>query len=228
MPIRARRGTKAALDALAIANSLRDGDFYYLTDLKLLAVGTSVNSYAIQEVLNPIRSGLQICAAVNQLAPGTQALTANVLRAFPWRLKSAVTLGAIRSEVSTLVAATTYRLGLYADNGAAYPGSLITNSDTGTFDAATGGVKTASFTAAIVLQPGWYWVAVNSNGAPTLRSIAVGAIENLLGVQGSLGTNSTFTGWTIAQTYAALPSVFPAGATLLVNTLAPLAAFTTQ
>lgn len=228
MPVRARRGTKAALEALALANGLRDGDLYYLSDLKTLAVGTGVNTYLIQEIVQPVRSGLQITAACNQLAPGTQALSANVLRAFPWRVKNSVTLSSLRSEVTTLVAATTYRLGIYADNGSAYPGTLVTNSDTGTFDGATAGVKTASFASALLLRPGWYWIAVNSNGAPTLRALSVGAIENLLGVQGALGTNSTFTGWTIAQTFAALPSAFPASATLLANTLAPLAAFAVQ
>jgi hypothetical protein len=228
MPLRARRGTKAALVARAAANDLREGDLSYLVDRKALAVETGPNTYKLLEVERPIRSGLYLTAAATQIAPGTQVLAANTLRAFPWHLKSSATFVGLRSEVSTLVAATTYRLGIYADNGSAYPGDLITGSDIGDFASATAGLKTATFGTQINLQSGWYWVAVTSNGGPTLRSIPVAAIENLLGVQGSLGSGSSFTGWTIARAFGPLPSTFPAGAALLSNTPAPLVGFTTQ
>jgi hypothetical protein len=228
MPLRARRGTKATLVARAAANQLREGDLDYLTDLKVLVCETGPNTYQIQEVQRPVRSGLHLTAAVTDIAPTPQALTANTLRAFPWFFKYAATLASIRSEVSTLVAGSTYRLGIYADDGSAYPGELIAGSDTGAFGSATVGPKTANFASAIALQPSWIWVVVCSSGAPALRSIPVAAIENLLGVQGNIGTNSMLTGWTISQAFGPLPSTFPAGATLLANTPAPLVGLTTQ
>lgn len=219
MPLRARRGTKAALDALAATNGLRDADLYYLSDLKTLAVGTGVNTYQIQEISQSTRAGLWINAAVNQIAPTTLALTANTLRAFPWELKRAATISTIRSEVSTLVAATSYRIGVYTDNNS-YPGTLISGSDTGAYDSSTIGTKSGVFAGAVA--PPLIWIVINANGAPTLRSIPVSAIANVLGSQGSFGTNSTFTCWSIAQAFGPLPSTFPAGAGLVANLIAPL------
>jgi hypothetical protein len=171
---------------------------------------------------NPIlttRAGLWINAAVNQAAPTTQILAANTLRAFPWELKRAATISAIRSEVANLIAATTYRVGIYTDNNS-YPGNLITGSDTGAYDSSTVGVKPGVFAGAVA--PPSIWIVINANGTPTLRSIPVSAIANVLGCQGNIGANSTFTCWSIAQAFGPLPLTFPAGASLLANIPSPL------
>lgn len=172
-----------------------------------------------EQIFQSTRAGLHITAAVNQIAPTTQALTANTLRAFPWKLDRFATISAIRSEVTTLVAATSYRIGIYSDNNT-YPGTLLAGSDTGAYDSSTTGVKVGTFSGSIA--PPLFWIVIHSNGAPTMRSIPVAGIANVLGNQGSIGTNSTFTCWTIAQTFGALPSTFPTGATLIANVPAPI------
>jgi len=181
-----------------------------------------------QQIPALYRSGTDITAAVNQLAPGTVAQVANTLRASPLWIRKTVTFVAFRLEVTTLVAATTCRLGLYTDNGSGYPSTLVTNSDVGTIDTATTGVKTSTFSSAITLTPGLYWIAWNSNGAATVRSIAVGAIDSTLGSNPAGGATSTYTAWTVALTYGALPSTFTGGGTLLTNTAIPRAMLRVQ
>jgi hypothetical protein len=175
-----------------------------------------------------VRSGIDLTIACNQLAPTTGAQTANSLRVFPWKVHRAVTLTAVRAEVTTLIAATTFRLGIYADNGSAYPGALVAGSDVTTLDSAATGVKVNTFASAITLSPGLYWVAINNSGAPTLRAVGLGAIENVLGAAVSMGANLAITGWSVTQPYAALPSAFPVNATILLNTVAPYTLFRVQ
>lgn len=181
-----------------------------------------------EQIIRPTRPSIRLTISQVQIAPGNQSLAANTLRAFPWELKSRILVSELRQEVTTLIAATTFRLALYADNGSAYPGAIIPNTDLGTYDSATTGVKILIPPSPVVLTPGYYWLVVNSNGAPTLRSVPVGAIVNLLGFQAGGGTNSQHTGWFIAQAYGAMPANFPAGAALLSNIAAPLTLFTTS
>jgi hypothetical protein len=165
------------------------------------------------------RPGLWIHSGTTQIATGTQALTANTLRAFPWVLSRVANVSTIRSEVTIAVAATSYRVGIYTDNNM-YPGTLISGSDTGVFDSGTTGLKSGSFSTTIL--PQLIWVVIHSSGTPTLRSIPVSSIPNILGSQASLGTNSTITAWSISQAFGALPTTFPAGATITSNLPAPL------
>jgi hypothetical protein len=182
----------------------------------------------LQNVINnPIlitRSGLWISLAVNQNPPITNAIVPNTLRAFPWVLSRSAVVSTIRSEVFTLAAATGYRLGVYTDNST-YPNKLIAGSDTGIYDSSTVGVKSGSFSA--TLAPALYWVVINANGAPLLRSTPTAAIANVLGNQGNIGSNSAFTCWSIAQAFAALPPTFPTGASLIANVSAPVVQFFT-
>lgn len=229
--LRIKRGTRAQLNAAATANALNQGEPYLITNEGRIAVGLSASSYETycksSEILQPVRPSLNLTIAATQIAPTTQIQSANALRAFPWHLKKLVTISGFRQEVSTLIAGTTFRLALYADNGSAYPGAIILNTDLGTYDSATAGMRTATPPSALALSPGWYWLAVNNSGAPTLRAVSAGAIDNILGSQGGGGTNSQVTGWTISQAYGPMPATFPSGATLLANIAAPWTMFTT-
>lgn len=57
MGLLVRRGTRAALDALAAANSLAVGELYFITDEARLAVGTSVNTYSDGALLSEAGGG---------------------------------------------------------------------------------------------------------------------------------------------------------------------------
>jgi len=166
--------------------------------------------------------GLDYSNNLVQVAPGTGALTANVLRTFPLIINKAVTFSALRVQASTGVAATNFRIGIYTSNASGYPDRLIPGSDTLSFDGNSTLVQVGTFSAPITLQPGLYWIAYNASGAPTLRSVVVAAIAPVLGFNPAMGANNQYTGRTIARTFAALPDPHPAGATLLANTVSPL------
>jgi hypothetical protein len=177
-----------------------------------------------EQVFLASRATIWVTAAVNQIAPTATAQSANSLRAFPWEVKRSSTISTIRSEVSTLLAATTYRIGLYSDNNV-YPGTLLSGTDVALYDASTTGVKSGTLPANITISAGsLIWVAINTTGAFSARCIPTSAISNVLGVVGNLGTNSSYTGWSFAQTFGAMPNTFPAGASLLPNINAPLVA----
>jgi hypothetical protein len=177
----------------------------------------------------PFRSGADLMIAQAQLAPTTVAQVANTIRAFPFRVNKTVTVTQLRVEVTTLLAAATFRLGLYSDNGQAYPGALLAGSDTIAFDASAVGVKPVqTFAPPIVLKPGLYWLAVNNSGTPTLRGVAVGAIDPVLGHNPIGGASSNYTGYSAALAFGALPATFPIGAGLLGNIAAPAAMFRVQ
>jgi hypothetical protein len=164
-------------------------------------------------------------AAINQSAPTTLALTVNTLRAYPYVVTTPLTLDQLITEVSTAVASSTYRVALYADTGATYPGALIASTDAAQYSGASTGVQTGTPPGSITLSRGLYWIAVNSGVACTLRAIPTAAIAPTLGWSATLGASGNGTGYTVAQTFGAMPSTFPAGATVLNNTAAPLVAF---
>jgi hypothetical protein len=163
------------------------------------------------------RPGLIITAAATQFTPTTAAQVANTLRAFPWEVKRSATINSIRTEVSTLLAATSYRIGIYSDTNS-YPSALLAGSDAQVYDASTAGLKTGTPTPNFSIAGGTLiWVVINANGGFSGRAFPVGAASNVLGVLGTLGSSSCFTGWSIAQAFGALPATFPTGATLIAN-----------
>lgn len=155
------------------------------------------------------------CAGLaNGVALTTKALVANRIYAVPYVAPDrGGTLDALEVYVTTGVAATNLRIGIYENAGEAdlYPGTLLL--DAGAFTSTTSNQKrTASISQA--LTPGaLYWFAVVSDGAPTLRGVSNNACSHLLGTASS--ANTTYTSHLYANlTYGALPSTFPtAGAT---------------
>lgn len=162
------------------------------------------------------QSGKYITAAVNGYSVSTNALAANTLRAYPIVISKSLTVTEILSNVSTQIAATVYRIGIYTDNGSVYPNALVSGSDAAEYDSSTQGNK-SSGAVSITLTPGLYWIAINSNGAPTLRSIPVAAIPCIIPHDGAGISTDGFTRYAVSQTYGAMPSSFPAGATTSVS-----------
>jgi hypothetical protein len=195
-------------------------------------VGTPqlINSTQLANLINvypsyPIRPATTITISNIAIAPTTQAIAANNLRAFPWELRRAVTISQLRQEVTAVAAATTFRLGLYLDDGTGYPGGLVSNSDTVTLDSATTGVRLYD-PPDITLQPGLLWLVINSNGNATIRAVPTAGLSAVLGANPAGGANSHYTCWNVAQAYAALPATFPAGGTRTANINAPWTMFT--
>jgi hypothetical protein len=224
--LRFRQLTKAQLDAAAIANELAIGEPYWVSDEGRVAIGISVNNYQyVTSGLNPgYRSGLTYCLAESETATATLVMVANVLRAWPWRIRRRVTFTDLNSEVATPSASTSYRLALYLDNGSYYPGSLIAQTDAQQYSSGAAGQRPATLAPPITLEEGIVWLACNASGTPTLRGLAQTVINPILGT--APGINGQRTCWSIPLPFAAMPATFPIGATASTNTNAPIALFT--
>lgn len=152
--------------------------------------------------------------------------SANNLRAFPWWIDAGVSFDRVLSEVTTLLAGSLYRLGLYDNQpGGLYPNVLIANSDTGEYSGAVTGVKTGIPAGNIVIpSAGWYWVAHIGNAGQAMRQYALAGIPCPLGQNTAAGL-VVFSCLAIAQAYGALPATFPAGAVKTSSVLPPVATF---
>jgi len=140
-------------------------------------------------------------------ATATAAMTANVIYASPFAVVRTITLDRIAINVTTVAAGATARLGIYADAGTTYPGSLVL--DAGTVDVSTTGMKT--ITISQQLTPGLYWLVVWSGGAPTIRGVAGGGAYPILSLDNTLAA-AVYNRYEATLSYTTYPSTFPAGA----------------
>jgi hypothetical protein len=100
----------------------------------------------------------------------TKTLAANILYYQPFIVSgtSAITVSAVGLNVSTLVASTSIRIGIYAADNNLQPTTLMV--DAGTVSSATTGWKTITGLSTS-LTPGSYVFAYVSNGAPVVSSL---------------------------------------------------------
>lgn len=113
----------------------------------------------------------------------TAALTAARQIFIPVVVPRAVALSGLRISVTT-AAAGTASVGVYDStvdaSGNDTPGSLLAGA-TGLDTGATGD-KTGTFATPLLLEPGTlYWVSLIASAAPTVRALAAGAIQSVLG-----------------------------------------------
>lgn len=152
-------------------------------------------------------------------AGGTSTLsqTANSLRAYPWFFPAGATLNEQRCEVTTLLAASRIRFGIYANMppGNFYPGALLANSDA-EHTGDTAGVKTQAANV-VIPSAGWYWLVSNANAAIAIRVHAVSNVSPAIGANPAMGTSPSYTGYSVASAYGALPANFPAGPTKIIT-----------
>jgi hypothetical protein len=136
----------------------------------------------------------------------TGAPSANNLRALPFATGKVITLDRIGINVTTLSAGNV-RLGIYADDGNGYPGSLVL--DAGAQSTGTTGVKELTISQALAANT-LYWLAILGDAAPTIRTIPIAQCLPFLGLDSAYGT-ALGVGWVAALTYGALPATFTAG-----------------
>ena len=139
----------------------------------------------------------------------TRALTANQLYATPFFTPVARTVTKIAIHVTTLGSGANARLGIYADDGTVYPGSLV--ADCGVVSMASTGLKEITGLNITLNANTLYWLCLVPSVAATISAVTAGAHWSLLGY----GTALNVVGaayWRVAFTYAALPATFPAGA----------------
>ncbi len=106
------------------------------------------------------------------------ALTANRQYAIPIHINKQVAIASLDINVSTLASAKTAQVALYMDVGGGIDTAQLVFSSA-EVSVATVGVK--SFAAGIVVDPGLYYLAVQSNGAPQVSGAAVTASQSVLG-----------------------------------------------
>lgn len=151
-----------------------------------------------------LRTNRWYAAPVGATSPVSPAL--NNLCIIPVVFQRPVSIDKLGLVVTTAVAASTIRLGIYAEAGVSvgfgYPGALIV--DAGTVDTSTTGLKTAAFTK-ITLPPGAYYLAYVLQGATgvAVQGFPLTAIDFPAAAQGSL-TNG------IMPTTAGVSGVLPA------------------
>lgn len=147
----------------------------------------------------------------------TGAIVAGTLYALP--LITPLDLRIDRIGINVTTGATgSARLGIYK-NRLGYPKKLA--YDAGEVDvSATGQVK---ITGNKKLRQGMNWLVILSNAAPTIRCFNPANIDSPLGYASNLPNSPQF-GFTVAQTYGALPDQFPAFAGATIITAAPIPA----
>ena len=137
-------------------------------------------------------------------ASGAFTLVANKLYSHGIVITKTMTFDRIAIFVNTLSVGSV-RLGIYADNGSVYPGTLIL--DAGTVDVS--GTGTKSITINLTLTPGLYWLASVSDVVPIL-STAGTAYTFAYG--GTLPGVSGLCGYLSDLAFGTLPNPYTAGA----------------
>lgn len=104
----------------------------------------------------PSQTGEFSAGKYNKQANASISVAADFIYAVPVYLSRAGEYDALEVSVTTSQAASTARLGIYADNGSGEPGALI--EDTGTFATTSTGFKTVALAADRTLDPGLFWL----------------------------------------------------------------------
>lgn len=169
--------------------------------------------------------------------PGTVLTVTSVLYAYPYYVAGPSTIKTIALDTTTGQTGGACFLGIYADNGAGYPGTLVSTSNNTTALIATSGAAVQTYTPAsnIVLQAGWYWLSsifTASSTFPTVASVSATytPLNTQLGSDTALhlaaASGQAATGISVAGTYGTLSGIntgtFPTGATLTLNAGTPL------
>lgn len=151
-------------------------------------------------------------------SPGATATSAALgngnLRVIPWLVTRAMAIDRIAAEIvtgTTADAGAKYRLGIYADNGNAYPGALLLDAGQIAADV----VAVAELTVALTLPAGLYWIggAVQSvvTTQPTVRTVSNWTPPVPIGPGTSAPAAGTGAfGYTNTGVTAALPATFTA------------------
>ena len=148
-----------------------------------------------------------------QITAETQVLQAavNEIKAFPLGFYEAAIIDRLAINITVVAGAGgVARLGIYADNGSLYPGTLLV--DAGELTMETLGVRELTLSTPIFLAPGEHvWLAVLPGvAAATVTAVDYASLPALFGCD-SAAARGEF-GWWKGQAYGALPITFPWGA----------------
>lgn len=179
----------------------------------------------------PIVAGRFYGAPLGTTLEAVLTVTAT-LYAYPIYIPNATTLKTFNIGVTTGQTGGAAHYGIYADNGAGYPGALVV--ETGAVAGLTSTtVVTSTLATAQALNAGWYWVASIFTATSTFASVTgiktlyTGVVANQLGSDTAAHylavSGQAPSGISVAGTYGALPLTFTTGATLILNADCPMA-----
>lgn len=169
--------------------------------------------------------------------PGTLLTVTGTLYAYPYFIPGPATIKTIGIDTTTGQTGGGAFIGIYADNGAGYPGTLISTSNNTAALIATSGAAVQNYTPTVplALTGGLYWLASIFTASGTFPTVAdVSATYTLLNSQMGSDTfahlaatsGEAVTGISVAATYGTLSGinggVFPASATLTIAAGTPL------
>lgn len=130
----------------------------------------------------------------------TIAISANTIYYLPIFVETTTTIDQLAAEITTAAAAgKLLRLGLYRADTDWNVSTLVVDGGTVAADGSTG-VRTFSVSA--VLAPGRYFIAVTSDGGPTLRLLGRG-FPGMIGIQAAMGTTPFISLMLVSKTFAA-------------------------
>lgn len=154
------------------------------------------------------------------------------LYAYPIYVPNTITVATFNVGTTTGQTGAAVHVGIYADNGAGYPGALV--YDTGAFNLATSSnaINTNTPTTPPTLQAGWYWIASIFTASGTFPSVTAATTNYGTSLNAQLGSDTAAhllatsgqaaTGISVTGTYGALPSTFTASGTLTLNAATPI------
>lgn len=170
----------------------------------------------------------------NGNTPGTFLTVTGTLYAYPYYIAAPTLIKTVGVYTTTGQTGGAAHAGLYADNGAGYPGALVSGSD-GAALACTSGAVSQTNTVNLTLQAGWYWLASIFTASGTFPTMAAATAVYPSATVGQLGFDTAAhliatsaqapTGYTVAATYGTLLSIgttFPTGAAVNYNAAIPL------
>lgn len=169
--------------------------------------------------------------------PGTLLTVTATLYAYPYYISGPSTIKTLGIDTTTGQTGGGAFIGMYADNGAGYPGTLVTGSNNTAALIATSGAAVQNYTPTtpLAIGSGWYWLASIFTATGTFPTVAdvsstYTSLNTQLGSTTALNLAATSgqaaTGITVAATYGTLTGinagVFPTGATVTLNAGTPL------
>ncbi len=196
-----------------------EGSVYYNSSLKTIR-HYSQNSWRFLPNFSSLlgtsvpllTTGLTVCPfSTNATERTTLAMTNNTSYWIPFMVNRNTSVSAISINVAT-AGGTSQEVGIYNSN----PNNLYPNTLLGSVTLATNttGLRTGTLASAITLTPGIYWIALASNGAPTLTALNLSSLLTLAFSGVNAVTHYRNTGTTLPSTaptsgYSAGTTAFP-------------------
>lgn len=151
----------------------RGGVLYKASASEIAALSSGLGTHTVPPGL---AVGEYVTHSVNAAAAGTNAGAANRLDFVPYIPSKNITVDQLAIEVTTLVASSQARIGIYSSNASGVPDALLSGAGT-LLDCGSTGSKTSAVSPSVTLIAGTvYWLAIHYSSTQTLRSLSVGSL----------------------------------------------------